>query len=266
MKYLEKDTQEYYDEMNTVYNSFWDFRGSLHWGLFNKKTDSLETAFDNLTRYFIEYLDSSKELLNIGSGNGYVDLELSDKKGFKVTGIDLSPKRVEYANKLKERYNKLVQDNVNFLQGSGTKLPFEDDEYRQVMSQATFYHVHDKDKLFKEVSRVIAEKGILIFDDLFKPKENISDNARINVYERLLFDTPYNFETYQENLRNNNFAVNNAIDLTNHMYITYALLKNRLEKEVSISEGKKLIKQYEGTLKAIDDKEVGWGLFQCQKI
>lgn len=264
MNYVEQDTQEYYDQMNTTYNSFWDYRGSLHWGLFINGGESLESAFDNLTKRYVETLDPASPLLDIGSGNGYVDLELVDKYGFTVTGIDLSPERVKYAQQLKKKYSQKAQGQVRFLQGSATKLPFVDNEYGQLMSQSTFYHVHDKERLLSEVSRVTDHQGVLLFDDLFKPKNNISENARVNVYERLLFDTPFNFDTYQEALRQNSFEVVLAEDFTEHLYRTYFLLKKRLE-EINIPEGKKLMAQYEGTLKAIDDKEVGWGLFECKK-
>lgn len=252
--------------MNLVYILFWDKRGSLHWGLFNKNENSLEEAYDNLNNLFSKHLNRSKQILNIGSGNGYVDLELANKHGFQITGIDLSPRRIEYANKLKESYSEIVQKNVDFIQGSATCLPFPNQHFEQVMSQSTFYHVHDKEKLFQEIFRVLSLKGLLVFDDLFKPKKEISENAKINVYERLLFDTPFDFESYQIYLEKNKFKVVCAKDLTNHLYKTYDLLKKRLEKEKNFFGKDKLIEQYEGTLKAIEGNELGWGWFKCQKI
>lgn len=264
MPYTEKQTQEYYNKMNAVYTSFWDKRGSVHWGYFKKEDDSLEQAYDNLTEEFIKELNKNQEVLNIGCGNGYVDLELAKKHGFNITGIDLSQTRIQYAKDLKKTYTKEIQDKVTFLEASATNLPFKKDQFSQIISQATFYHVHDKKKLFDEIYRVLKQKGLLVFDDLFKPKENISQNAQKNVYDRLLFDTPFSYESYKQFLENLGFTILHAKNLSSHMYKTYAKVKKRLEN-INIPLQKKLIKQYEGTLQAIKDNEVGWGMFVCMK-
>ncbi len=266
MRYTEIDTQKYYDEMNATYNSFWDHRGSLHWGLFEKESDSLESAFDNLNKRFIQKIKPHLKLLDVGCGNGYVDLEFANHYGISVTGVDLSPNRISFANKLRESYSKDIGSKVKFIQGTATNLPFNDSSFSQIMSQSTFYHVHDKKRLFSEISRVLDFEGLLMFDDLFKPTSKISENARINVYDRLLFDTSLSFNNYPYFLMKHDIKVTESEDLTNHLYKTYYLLKNRLENKPDFPLRKKLIREYIGTLKAIDDNEVGWGLFVCQKI
>jgi len=266
MSFTEEETQEYYDNMNSIYTSFWDKRGSVHWGIFTNKSDSLEVAYDALNEKYLLHLDANKSLLDVACGNGFTDLELTRLHNFSINGIDLSGERIKCANRLKKNYSSKVQNKVKFIQGSATNLPFDKNSFQQVMSQSSFYHVHDKEKLLLEVHRVLDTDGLLVFDDLFKPKRDISDDGLKHVYQRLLFDTDFSFDSYKTVLSKKGFTVLCSEDLTNHLFQTYFLLKERLQNDKTMPKRIDLINSYEGTLKAIDNNELGWGFYACQKI
>ena len=59
----------------------------------------------------------------------------------------------------------------------------------------------------QEAYRVLQPGGVMVFDDLTKPRPDISDEARAFVYDRLLFDTDYSFYSYLEALRGTGFRV-----------------------------------------------------------
>jgi len=40
-QYTEKETEHYYDSEDEVYLSFWDEKGTLHWGIFNEDEDHI---------------------------------------------------------------------------------------------------------------------------------------------------------------------------------------------------------------------------------
>ena len=88
-----------------------------------------------------------------------------------------------------------------FEKASATELPFDEGTFSHLWSQAVIYHVPDKESALAEAYRVLEAGGIMVFDDLIKPQPNISAAAKEFVYDRLLFDPPYNFESYQEALK-----------------------------------------------------------------
>ena len=156
-----------------------------------------------------------------------------------------------------------------FKKASATDLPFEDGTFSHLWSQATIYHVPDKKTVLEEAYRVLGDGGVMVFDDLIKPQPNISAAAQEFVYDRLLYDTPYSFESYQDALKTAGFKMIEAQDLSQHLKTSYLRLSERTPKVDSSDKNAEhyawLSNAYQETAKAVDRKEVGWGLYICQK-
>ena len=270
--YTEKDTEIFYDEEDEIYRSFWDDKGSLHWGLFNKNNEDYLTASENLTKLMEEKADinSNSNVLDVGCGNGEVTIQLAKKFNCKLIGIDLSGVRIENANK-KLKENSEISYLIKFKKASATSLPFPNESFSHVWSQATIYHVHDKDKALSEIFRILKKEGIFAFDDLTKPKKDISKDAEKYVYERLLFDTPFSFESYKDKLKEVGFEILESIDLSEHLKKSYQELKRILEMKIKSNNAqyskdyKNLIFAYQKMVEAIDKKELGWAMYICKK-
>ena len=94
--------------------------------------------------------------LDICCGAGTNALYLA-KKGFQVTGIDISTKAIEYAKEKARKANARTKFKVqNFL-----NLPFEDEEFDFVFDMGCFHHVKVKDRstFIKGVHRVLKKGG-----------------------------------------------------------------------------------------------------------
>ena len=262
-KYTEKETELFYDEEDELYRSFWDENGSLHWGLFNKGNEDYLTASENLTNLMAVQsgINSKSKILDLGCGNGEVTIQLAKKYGCNIVGVDISGVRIENANK-KLKGDSAVSSLVKFKKASATDLPFDKEEFTHLWSQATIYHVHDKDKALSEVYRVLKKGGIFVFDDLTKPKQEISKDSRKYVYERLLFDTPFSFETYKKKLEEIGFKIVYSKNISNHLSKSYHVLKDILEGRLEdnakikyIQDYKRLIFAYQKMIEAIENKE-----------
>ena len=269
-KFTEQDTEKYYDKEDEVYLSFWDSSGILHWGLFHGDED-IVSASNNLTDYMLEKakISESSNVLNVGCGDGEVDVQIVKKIGCKITGIDLSGVRIENA---KKKITPNLKNKLKFVHTSATNLPFKNEAFSHVISQSTIYHVHNKQKALSEIFRVLQRGGIFIFDDPFKPKQNVSKDTQKFVYERLLFDTPFSFKTYQDELKKQGFEVDEARDETDNMKKTYQKLIHILEKKIKNNENPKfheryqyLVHAYKKTIEATNKNEIGWGIFVCKK-
>ena len=115
--------------------------------------------------------------------------------------------------------------------------------------------------------RVLEKGGILVFDDLIKPQPVISEDAQKYVYDRLLYDTPFSFDSYQEALKSKGFEIIEALDISQHIKQSYLRLSERTPK----AEGENaehyawLSNAYKETARAVDNHELGWGLYICRK-
>ena len=269
-RYTETDTESYYDAEDGIYRAVWDEDGSVHWGVFDQNTggDFLK-ACANLNRIMVENgrITASASVLDLGCGNGTTAIWLSNTQGCRVTGIDLSGVRVDNAKVARLNQTDALQNRLVFEKASATELPFRDGAFTHLWSQATIYHVHDKVAALREAYRVLDDGGIMVFDDLTKPQPIISADAQEYVYARLLYDTDFSFESYQDTLREQGFKILKAQDLSEHLKTSYLTLADRTPKgEGEHAEHYRwLSKAYIETAKAVDNRELGWGLFICQK-
>ena len=268
--FTERDTEEYYDSEDAIYRSIWDEGGSVHWGIFDQETggDFLK-ACSNLNSIMARKagIDADARVLDVGCGNGNTAIWLGKNCGCRVFGVDLSGVRIGNARDAMAQQPDTIKALLGFEKASATDLPFEMGSFTRVWSQAAIYHVHDKVKALQEVYRVMGKGGLFVFDDLFKPKEDISPSAKKYVYDRLLFDTPFNFDSYQDALRSTGFTILNAEDISSHLRTSYDHLA-RISRSKSSEDNDRfgqLSIAYEQTVKAVDNNEIGWGMYLCQK-
>ena len=277
-RFSESETEAYYDAEDALYRSFWDAEGSLHWGVFEEDPESGQdgrirdaflTACSRLNEIMLE--DSGigvhSHVLDLGCGNGNTSLWLCRTTGAKVTGIDLSGVRIDNAKGLLEAAPDTA-GKVDFHKASATDLPFPDGTFTHVWSQATIYHVPDKTTTLSEAYRVLQAGGFMVFDDLTKPKPDISDEALTFVYDRLLFDTDFSFFSYMDALRETGFKVLDARDLSAHLAHSYTCLSrmaamgddpDRRERFAALSDA------YRKMVSAVHNEELGWAQYRCVK-
>lgn len=109
-------------------------------------------------------------LLDVGCGIGGPARMLADEYGCQVTGIDLSQEFIRTATNLSELVG--LSDKTKFVCGDATELPFEDKSFDVVWTQHVQMNVADKKKFYAEISRVLTDKGIFLYYDIFKKGSN----------------------------------------------------------------------------------------------
>ncbi len=80
-------------------------------------------------------------------------------------------------------------------------------------------------------------------------------------------DTPFSFGSYQAALEAQGFKIREARDLSPHLKESYLRLADRTPKgdEEHTEHYEWLSTAYRETARAVDNKELGWGLFICEK-
>ena len=263
-KYSETETEEFYDSEDELYRSFWDSEGSLHWGYFENldsaSPDEFLGACQRWNQHMLQRSGITKEskVLDLGCGNGNTAVWLAQQTGCEVVGIDISQVRIDNARDKSKSHPTL---NLSFHKASATNLPFADGEFTHVWSQATIYHIHDRNTALKEIHRVLKEGGTLLFDDLTTPVAEVSEMAHRYVYERLLFDPTFSQASYTECLSQLGLMVIEAQDLSPHLGKSYQLLS-----QLALPQYPDLSAAYTKMCEAIERQDLGWSFFYCEKV
>jgi len=100
------------------------------------------------------------ELLEVGCANGPYTFELA-RFGFKMTGLDLSVKNIEEANK-RAKVNDI--SNVKFIVGDAENLLFQDNTFEGIISLSTLRYVPNPQKAIKEIYRVVQKGKNIVID------------------------------------------------------------------------------------------------------
>ncbi|TPG40110.1 class I SAM-dependent methyltransferase [Flavobacterium pectinovorum] len=113
-------------------------------------------AIEHLHRYAIasDYV-KDKVVLDIASGEGY-GVSLMSKKASFVYGVDIDKSSIDEA-KLKYK-----DENIEFLEGSTSAIPLEDNSVDIVVSFETIEHHGEHDEMMIEIKRVLKANGLLI--------------------------------------------------------------------------------------------------------
>ena len=113
-------------------------------------------------------VDSTKRVLDVGSGIGGASRCLAREFGARVTGIDLTEEYCRTAAMLSGRSGLAAL--VDYRQGDATSLPFPDASFDIVWTEHVAMNIPDKPKLYKEMHRVLKPAGTLaIYDILAGP-------------------------------------------------------------------------------------------------
>ena len=123
-------------------------------------------SFAGVGYYFdIANLKEGERVLDLGSGSG-MDVfvaALKVRKTGHVSGVDMTDEQLEKAERLRKE-NKF--DTISFHKSYIEKLPFNDASFDVVISNGVINLCPDKEKVFKEIARVLKPKGRMVISDI----------------------------------------------------------------------------------------------------
>jgi ubiquinone/menaquinone biosynthesis C-methylase UbiE len=98
---------------------------------------------------------AGRRVLDVGNGQG-IDLARYAQAGAEATGIDLTPRHVELANR---HLDALGLEGESIL-GDGERLPFEDAQFDRISSNGVLHHTPDMPAALREIRRVLKPGGM----------------------------------------------------------------------------------------------------------
>ena len=159
---MKRVPEEIYSRIdNDIYNmegdKWWqpDFSLNLIRTLINPfRVNYAKRVFDQLEMNLLEI-----SALEVGCGGGILTEEIA-KMGFITTGIDPSEQSLTNAKKHAKDNNL----KINYERGTGENLPFQNNSFDVVFCCDVLEHVYDLPKVISEISRVLKNEGIFIYD------------------------------------------------------------------------------------------------------
>lgn len=95
--------------------------------------------------------------LDIGTGGGYLGLEVAKASNLSVTLLDNLKEQIEICNtNIKQ---ESLEEKVVAILGDVHELPFEDESFDLIISRGSVFFWEDLGKAFKEIYRVLKSCG-----------------------------------------------------------------------------------------------------------
>jgi ubiquinone/menaquinone biosynthesis C-methylase UbiE len=113
-------------------------------------------------------IGSGDRVLDVCCGPGLVSCAIAPRAGH-VTGIDITPAMIDQANRL-QKSNRL--DNMDWVVGDVTRLPFPANSFSVVLSRYAFHHLLGPATVLREMARVCRPGGRVVLADVFCTSED----------------------------------------------------------------------------------------------
>jgi len=134
---------------------------AIKYAEFAKNTEEMRREYKRLAEKVATCIEKGR-LLEIGSGPGYVAIELSKLRSFEITGLDISEAMIEIA----KRNAKDADAEVEFRLGDAANMPFEDNTFDFIVSSGSLHHWKDLVRVFNEMHRTLKTKGKVLICDV----------------------------------------------------------------------------------------------------
>jgi ubiquinone/menaquinone biosynthesis C-methylase UbiE len=102
-------------------------------------------------------LNESSYVLDLACGVGTTAFFISDRYGCRIAGIDISEDLIAIANK--DLGKRGDEGNIRFEVADALEIPFPDNTFDAVISQAFFILIDEKEEALEEISRVLKPGG-----------------------------------------------------------------------------------------------------------
>jgi len=125
-------------------------------------------------------LNRDSKVLDLACGLGTTSFYLHQKYKCNVVGVDISKNLIDIAQNVLDKTG--LQDKIQFVVADALKLPYPDNSFDFVITQAFFILINDKEKAIEEIYRVLKPNGYLGSLELswFKTPSETAYNELLN--------------------------------------------------------------------------------------
>jgi SAM-dependent methyltransferase len=109
-------------------------------------------------------LEPGSVAVDVGCGDGKHSVQLAERFGFYVTGLDPAALKLELAEARRASLDPALQNRLSFLHGVAEELPVADESADLVWCRDVLVHVADLNTAYAEFRRVLRPRGrVLVY-------------------------------------------------------------------------------------------------------
>lgn len=234
-----KVAEDYYDseDADNFYREIWGGE-DIHIGLY-MDGDSIRDASHKTVLHMMKKLKGlgpDKKVLDIGAGYGGAARVIARETGAHVTCLNLSNVEND-RNEMLNREQGLT-DKVEVVHGSFEDIPLPDNSVDVVWSQDAILHSGDREKVLREVARVLKSGGEFIFTDPMQA-DDIEDTSVLQpIYDRIHLNNLGSIGFYRTELGKLGFDEIEVDDLSPQLTNHYGNVADELDASRDKLKGK----------------------------
>ena len=254
-------------DFNKTYQAIWG--ESLHVGIYRPQTLSVEEACQKATDKmlrFVPKLGKSGKLLVLGAGLGGSARYLFAKYGSRIETLHLSETQRQHHQKIVEEMG--AEKKMTSAAGPLAPLPYDRESFDLVWAQDTLLHSQKKQRIFREVQRVLKPKGRFVFSEILKSEDSPADEPPLPAGHQPPVEIAA-ADDYQRLAKRAGLLKVYAVEMPDQVGIHFQkvaenLAGAKLKGEAKFLETTK--KSIQAWLAAAEAGKLDWGIFIFQKI
>lgn len=244
----------------------------VHIGTYRKPSDSIAQAAEQAVKTMIRLLPKiakNTSILELGSGYGGAARFLANKYNCKISCLNISEKENERHVELNKKHE--LDEYIEVTTGNFEQIPFARESFDIVWSQDALFHSAKREKVFREVARVLKPEGRFIFTDPMKT-DDCPDGALKNLLSLHQVKSLSTKADYRRIARKADLELVFTKEMPEQLVTHYNKVLDSVEKQYN-DVVKKTSKEYvdeklesaKNWISAGEKGQLNWGILQFQK-
>ncbi|WP_296643417.1 methyltransferase domain-containing protein [Roseinatronobacter sp.] len=265
--------KDYYDseDADAFYAAIWGGE-DIHVGLYESEDEDIAKASARTVRHMASKLDlkPGAKVIDIGSGYGGAARYLARETGAHITCLNVSEK--ENARNRRMTAEQGLEGRIEIVHGVFEDIPFPDNSFDVVWSQEAILHSGDRDRVLKEVARVLKPGGDFIFTDPMQATTSDDTSEYQPIYDRIHLSDMESIEFYKTTLEDLGFETVEIEDLTHQLRNHYARVRDELksrrhalEDKISPDYTDRMLNGLQHWVDGADAGQLSWGVLHFRK-
>ena len=208
----------YFDNAMPIYQLY--SKNHLHFGIWNRTTESKEESLLNLTKFVCKLLDiqPGDRILDAGCGVGGSSNYIASTYGVSTIGINISRLQLHKARQLAHHMKN--RSLIKYYQQDYTKTFFPASSFTKIFGIESICHTPDKGKFLDEAYRLLKNEGKLVVADGFRKREDLNEMEKTllrRFFKGWAVPNLETFDSFRQKLRSSQFSNINCHDITDNI-------------------------------------------------